>query len=106
MDNLKFYIEYHLWAHKKVLQQLATLPAEDWSKPQGGSFGSLKALYQHLLESDYRWLRRWQGVPFAAIPAEFVVEGYESLQNFWVPQLDEMLVTANAFLAADAQQPV
>ena len=58
MDNLSLYIEYHLWAHKKVFRQLADLSPEEWSRDTGGSFPSLRALYQHLLEADYRWLQR------------------------------------------------
>jgi len=106
MDNPGFLIEYHLWAHKRVFRQLADLSAEDWSKDTGGSFSSLKALYQHLLEADYRWLQRWKGVPFADIPPHFVVEGCESLETLWLPQLDEMLVVAGRFIATDAGQLV
>jgi len=106
MDNPGFLIEYHLWAHKRVLQQLADLSAEDWSKNVGGSFSSLKALFQHLLESDYRWLQRWKGVPFADIPPDFVVDGYGSLERLWLPQLEEMQTVAADFIANDAALPV
>lgn len=106
MDNPGFLIEYHLWAHRRVLQQLADLSAEEWNRNTGGSFPSLKALYQHLLESDYRWLWRWKGVPFAEIPQHFVVDGYASLETLWLPQLEEMQTVARDFLAKDAGQAV
>ena len=106
MDNLTFLIEYHYWAHSKVLQQVSKVPAEDWDKDTGGSFPSLKALYQHLLGADYRWLQRWKGVPIAEIPKHFVVDGYSSLDALWRPQLEEMVVVAKQFLTTDAQQPV
>jgi len=106
MDNPGFLIEYHLWAHKKMFRQLADLTAEDWNKNTGGSWASLKALYQHLLEADYRWLMRWKGVPFADIPPHFVVGGYESLETLWLPQLDELLTVAGQFIAGDAGQLV
>jgi uncharacterized damage-inducible protein DinB len=105
-ENLSLLIEYHHWAHHKVLQQAATVPAGDWAKDTGGSFPSLKALYQHLLEADYRWLKRWRGVPIAEIPKHFVVNGYPDLQAMWLPQLDEMVTVARQFLSTDAQQPL
>jgi len=106
MENLSFLIEYHHWAHTKVLKQASAVPAEDWSRDTGGSFPSLRALYQHLLEADYRWLQRWKGVPIAEIPKDFVVRGYQDLETMWLPQLDEMITVANRFLAVDAQQAV
>ncbi|MBS1601192.1 MAG: hypothetical protein JST42_00895 [Bacteroidetes bacterium] len=99
-------IEYHLWAHKRVLEQLRDLSIEEWSRNTGGSFASLRALYQHLLESDYRWLWRWKGVPFADILPEFVVEGYGSLERLWLPQLEEMRVVVGEFVGTDAARPV
>lgn len=106
MENLALYIEYHHWAHNKVLQQLSGIPAGDWNKDTGGSFPSLRALYQHLLEADYRWLQRWKGVPFAEIPQGFVVDGYSGLDTMWRPLLDEMVVVAKEFLSTDAERPV
>jgi len=106
MENLSFLIEYHLWAHNKTLQQLPDLSAEEWNRQQDGSFPSLKALYQHLLEADYRWLQRWKGIPFAEIPQDFVVYDYTSLYTIWKPLLDEQLRVAEGRLASDAQEPL
>jgi uncharacterized damage-inducible protein DinB len=106
MENLSFFIEYHLWAHKKVLDVLSGLPAGDWDKNTGGSFPTLKALYQHMLEADYRWLQRWKGVPIAEIPKNFVVDGYSALDTLFRPQLDEMLGVAKTFLANNHGQHV
>ena len=106
MENLQLLIEYHHWAHNKVLQQVSDLPAEDWNKDTGGSFPSLRALYQHLLEADYRWLQRWKGIPIVEIPQSFVVNGYPDLKAMWLPQLDEMVLVAKQFLATNAEQPV
>jgi uncharacterized damage-inducible protein DinB len=106
MENLSFLVEYHQWAHSKVLQQVSAVPAEAWNMDTGGSFPSLNALFQHLLEADYRWLQRWKGIPFAEIPKHFIVDGYFSLNKLWQPQLDEIVVVAKQFIADDAGQPV
>ena len=88
------------------MAQLSGLPAEDWAKETGGSFPSLRAVYQHLLEADYRWLQRWKGVPIAEIPEHYKVTGYPSLEALFRPQLDEMVKTAEIFFANDAAQPI
>lgn len=106
MNDQGFFIDYHVWAHKKVLQQLPDLTAEDWNKQLGGSFPTMKALYQHIIEADYRWLQRWKGVPFAEIPEGMRADGYESLQTLWLPLLEEQISEAKRRLAADAEEPV
>jgi len=106
MKDQGFFIDYHVWAHKKVLQQLPDLTAEDWNKQLGGSFPTMKVLYQHIIEADYRWLQRWKGVPFAEIPPELVADGYVSLRTLWLPLLEEQISETKRRLAADAEEPV
>lgn len=106
MENLSFLIDYHLWAHQRLLEQLSGLTAEEWNIDTRGSFPTLKALYQHILEGDYRWLQRWKGVPIAEIPAHYRVEGYESLDRLFRPQLEEIVTYGKQWLAMGADKPV
>lgn len=106
MENLSYLIDYHLWAHKRLLATLPELTAEEWTIDTRGSFPTLKALYQHILEGDYRWLQRWKGVPFAETPAHYRVEDYESLDRLFRPQLEEMVVEAKRFLESGPERPV
>ncbi|HVU96044.1 MAG TPA: DinB family protein [Puia sp.] len=106
MENLSDLIDYHLWAHRRLLELLPALTAEEWNIDTRGSFPTLKALYQHILEGDYRWLQRWKGVPIAEVPAHYRIEGYESLDRLFRPQLDEMVVSAKQWLASGPDRPV
>ena len=106
MDQLTLYLEYHAWAHERLLACVAGLSSDQWTRNTGGSFPTLRALYQHVLEADYRWLQRWKGVPIAEVPRHFVVEGYESLDVLFRPQLKEILSEGRQFLAADAERNV
>ena len=106
MDQLTLFLEYHVWAHERLLSCLSGLTKEAWNAPVAGSFPTLKALYQHLLEADHRWLQRWRGVPFAETPPHYVVEGYESLDALFRPQLKEITTEGRRFLEADAGRTV
>lgn len=106
MQDQGFFIDYHVWANKKVLQLLPELTAADWNKPLGGSFPTMRALYQHIIEADYRWLQRWKGVPFAETPAEMVVDGYDSLQTLWLPLLEEQVAETKKRMPGGAEEPV
>jgi uncharacterized damage-inducible protein DinB len=106
MKDPVFLIEYHSWANKRILQQLPDLTTEDWDKQLGGSFPTLKALYQHIVEAEYRWLQRWKGVPFAEVPPEMKVEGYQPLLTLLLPLMEEQIALARERLATDADAPV
>jgi uncharacterized damage-inducible protein DinB len=106
MENLSYLIDYHLWAHQRLLAQLPELTADEWNIDTRGSFPTLKALYQHMLEGDYRWLQRWKGIPIAEVPAHYRVEGYESLDRLFRPQLDEMVTEAKRCLELGPEKPV
>jgi len=106
MENLPALIDYHLWAHHLLLEKLPALTAEEWNLDTRGSFPTLRALYQHILEGDYRWLQRWKGVPIAEIPAHYRVEGYESLDRLFRPQLEEILVEGKRCLEQGPDRPI
>ena len=106
MENISFLIDYHIWAHNKVLQQLQTITAEEWDAELGGSFPSLHKLCEHIITADYRWLQRWKGDAFAAIPETFVFTGYTQVAATWLPILDEMQTVSKHSFEMDATQPV
>jgi uncharacterized damage-inducible protein DinB len=106
MEHLSHLVEYHLWAHDRLLEQVRQLTAEEWEIDTRGSFPTLRVLYQHILEGDYRWLQRWKGVPIAEIPPHYRVEGYESLERLFRPQLQEMLEVGKQCLESGANRPV
>ena len=106
MENLSFLIDYHKWAHGRLLEVLPALKAEEWNTDTGGSFPTLQSLYQHILEGDYRWLQRWKGVPFAETPGYYRVDGLASLERLFRPQLEEVVREAKRFLDTGADREV
>ena len=106
MKDISFLIDYHIWAHNKVLQQLTAITTEEWNKEFGGSFPSLKELYKHLVMADYRWLQRWKGVPFAEMPATFAFDSYTQLTATWQPVLGDMQATAKQIIQTNPEQPI
>ncbi len=83
-------LQYNTWANRLIADQVETFPADLFDKHVGGSFGSIKAVMIHLLESDYLWLYRWKGNPLAAIPA-WQHTDIHSIKKIWTPLQDEMV---------------
>lgn len=83
-------IEYNTWGNRQIAEQVETFPSDLFDKNIGGSFGSIKNVMVHLLESDYLWLYRWKGNPLAALP-EWHHTDVASLKKLWYPLQDEMI---------------
>lgn len=63
--------DYHYWARDRQLQACAALTDEQFLRPLGGSFPSLRDTLAHLVAVEWLWLERWRGrSPRSLIPAE------------------------------------
>ena len=54
-EDLEKLFAYGRWATAKMLESAAALGAEEFSKPIGGSFGSVQGTLAHLYGAD--WVR-------------------------------------------------
>ncbi|HZY82373.1 MAG TPA: DinB family protein [Cyclobacteriaceae bacterium] len=84
-------IGYNTWANRKILAQVESLPQELFEKDLGGSFGSMKATMIHLLESDWLWVKRFQGIPLAPALPDWNNSTAALLKDNWTTVQDEML---------------
>ena len=63
--------DYHYWARDRQLQACAALDPEQFLRPIGGSFPSLRDTLAHLVAVEWIWLQRWRGEnPRALIPVD------------------------------------
>lgn len=91
MIDLVKIIRYQQWANRKTADGLKTLPADAADKEFGGSFSSLRLTVLHMLQADYRWLHRLNGVPIVDIPSEWENEKFASLINLWLDVQDQLV---------------
>ena len=52
---------FNRWAHERTLAWVAQLSHEEYERPLGGSFPSLRATMEHMLRAEMAWLARWEG---------------------------------------------
>jgi uncharacterized damage-inducible protein DinB len=65
--------DHNYWARDRQLQACAGLTGEQFLRPLGNSFPSLRDTLTHLLAAEWLWLERWRGrAPRTLLaPAEF-----------------------------------
>ncbi|HEX6324662.1 MAG TPA: DinB family protein [Vicinamibacterales bacterium] len=60
--ELLHLVDYHYWARDRMLAALDALPPEEYLRPRGGSFASIRDTAVHIYSAEWVWLERWHGV--------------------------------------------
>ncbi len=61
LSVLNELLDYNYWARDRQLEACATLTNEQFLRPIGGSFASLRDTLTHLVAVEWLWLERWRG---------------------------------------------
>ena len=63
LTALNELFDYNYWARDRQLQTCAGLTEEQFLRPLGNSFPSLRDTLTHLVAVEWVWLERWRGRP-------------------------------------------
>jgi uncharacterized damage-inducible protein DinB len=68
---LRELFDYHYWARDRQLEACADLTGEQFLRPMGNSFPSIRDTLAHLVAAEWLWLERWRGrSPRSLLPPE------------------------------------
>ena len=80
LETLRGLFDYNYWARDRQLQVCAALTQEQFLRPMGSSYSSLRDTLAHLVGAEWVWLERWRGrSPTAAEAQEFAAEKFPTL---------------------------
>jgi uncharacterized damage-inducible protein DinB len=68
LSTLRNFFAFGRWANRKTLESAAALSPEEYARPVGGSFGSVRGTLVHLYGADWVWLERLHGRSPGAMP--------------------------------------
>jgi len=60
---------YNYWARDRQLEACAALSEEQFQRPLGNSFSSVRDTLAHLVGVEWAWLERWRGRSPRVLPA-------------------------------------
>jgi uncharacterized damage-inducible protein DinB len=61
LDMLRELLSYNTWANTKVLDAVARLDSDQFTRNVGGSYPSVQATLTHMVWAEWVWLERWLG---------------------------------------------
>jgi uncharacterized damage-inducible protein DinB len=83
-EALTALLDYHYWARDRMLDALADLAPEDYTKGLGSSFGSIRDTVVHIYLAEWLWHARWRGIsPSEPVPASHFPD-VPSLAHAWL----------------------
>jgi uncharacterized damage-inducible protein DinB len=59
IDDIQLLYEYDRWANNRVLQAIAELTTEEFTRNLGGSFSSVRDTFLHIVSGEWVWLQYW-----------------------------------------------
>ena len=114
-EVIKLFAKYNKSVNEKMNGIIKTLSPDEWEKPLGGYFSSVRGMCSHLYISDFNWLKRFKNFRiFAALNIPlFDQENYafkdvlfENKDEYFAkrPELDNrIIVFAGEIIDADIE---
>jgi uncharacterized damage-inducible protein DinB len=69
--DLRGLIDYNYWARDRIFEAVGALTPEQYNRPTGSSFASIRETLVHVYSAEWVWQERWRGVsPAAPLSAE------------------------------------
>ena len=85
LDTVREMFVYNYWARDRQLDACSTLSGEQFLRPMGNSFPSLRDTLAHLLGAEWIWHERWRGRSPLTLPAATDYPTLAALREAWSP---------------------
>lgn len=99
-EEMRTLYDYNAWANHRSLDAAANLTSEQFTKPMGSSFGSVRDTLAHICGAEWIWLERFQGRSPASLPDSAEFADVDGLRAKWAEQEARLL----AFVAQLKQE--
>jgi len=90
-DEIRLLFDYNTWANHRELDAAAQLAPEQFTKPLGSSFSSVRDTLVHICASEWIWHERFEGRSPSAMPDLSSIQTVEALRTHWLPQEARLL---------------
>jgi uncharacterized damage-inducible protein DinB len=82
-EEIRMLYDYNAWANHRSLDAATALSVEQFTKPLGSSFSSVRDTLAHIWGSEWLWLERFQGRSPASLPDVTQFNELAALKSQW-----------------------
>jgi uncharacterized damage-inducible protein DinB len=103
-EEVRLLFDYNDWANRRALEAAGRLSDEQFVRPLGSSFSSVRDTLMHICGGEWIWFERFQGRSPASIPNDSAVRTVAALAEHWRPQGEGLLAFVRSLTQADLQR--
>jgi uncharacterized damage-inducible protein DinB len=100
-EDMRSLYDYNAWADRRVVEAASKLTTEQFVKPLGSSFGSVRDTLAHIYGAESIWLERFQGNTPSGLPDVTQFADHASLRTVWTPLEARLLDFVRGLSQAD-----
>lgn len=99
-EEIRQLYDYSAWANHRALDGAERLSPEQFTKPMGSSFSSVRDTLAHVCGAEWIWLERFQGTSPSALP-KIEFQDVKALREHWMTQEQRLLNFVGGLTQAD-----
>ena len=99
--EMQVLYDYNAWANRRSLGSAEKLSPEQFVRPLGSSFSSVRDTLAHICGAEWIWLERFQGRSPAALPSVNQFQDVASLQEHWLAQEQRLIAFVQGLTQSD-----
>jgi len=100
-EEIRALYDFNAWANHRSLHACDVLSHEEFVKPLGSSFSSLRDTLMHICGAEWVWHQRFLGVSPSKIPDQTGLQTLSALREHWSKQEAELLLLVAGLTQAD-----
>src|SRR5713226_3072957 len=100
-EEIGLLYDYNAWANRRSLEAAASLSNEQFLKPLGSSFGSVRDTLAHICGAEEIWFERFQGRSPSSLPDGSRFQDIPALRSHWTAQEAKLLDFVRGLTQAD-----
>jgi uncharacterized damage-inducible protein DinB len=102
-EEMRTLFDYNTWANHRSLEAASALTEEQFTRPLGSSFSSVRDTLAHICGGEWVWLERFHGRTPAAMPDITQFATFAALREHWLPQERDLLTFVRGLTQEDLE---
>ena len=103
-EEIRLLFDYNAWANHRSLEAAAALTNEQFTKPLGSSFPSVRDTLAHICGAEWIWHERFQGNSPSSLPDLSAFNTAAELRVNWLEQESKLMGFVSRVTQADLER--